>query len=115
MRKQELSNGKTWDVRALTGSEIRAGKEFGLKYLGIRIEEENFDAALDYCLGCQFNLPSLNDLSAPDLRALFRAVITETWGDPGEEKNSPTSGPGAQTPKEALTAATADPSNANRG
>jgi hypothetical protein len=95
-REVETTNGAL-TVRALTRGEIKAGREFGLGYAGPALTMENFDAACDYCLGCQFDQKTLDGLPNPDLQALFKAVIAETWGAPGEEKNSSRSGSESQT------------------
>jgi len=113
MRKITISSGEV-QVRALTRREINAGNDYGLKYVGVAITPDNFDGVLDYCLGCQFPDAVLDDLGNDDLHVLFRAVISETWGNPGEEKNSPTSGLGAQTDGESTTAETAENPNASK-
>jgi hypothetical protein len=95
-REVETTNG-AMTIRALTRAEIRAGREYGLGYAGPALSMENFDAALDYCLGCLFGQDRLDELPNPDLQALFRALIAETWGAPGEEKNSSRSGSESQT------------------
>lgn len=96
MREVELQSG-TVTIRALTRGEIRGGRQFGLGYAGPALTMENFDAACDYCLGCQILDAELDALPAPDVQALFRALIAETWGAPVEEKNSLRSGNDSQT------------------
>lgn len=98
-RMVETKNG-CLTVRAMTRGEIRAGKDFGLGYAGPVLTMENFDDALDYCLDWQFEREILDGLPNPDLQALFKALIAETWGAPGEEKNSLRSGNGSQTADE---------------
>lgn len=84
-------------IRALTRGEIRGGRQFGLGYAGPALTMENFDAACDYCLGCQVSDSELDAIPAPEVQALFRALIAETWGAPVEEKNSLRSGSDSQT------------------
>lgn len=113
MRNVEISSG-LMEIRPLTRKEIKAGKDVGLKYVGVQITPDNFDEVLDYCLGCQFADYVLDGMANPDQHSLFRAVIAETWGSPGEEKNSPTSGTGSQTDSESSTAETAENPNASK-
>lgn len=108
MRKVILSDGSRFDVRPLTRGEIRTGKNLGLKYLGVKIDPDNFDDVLDYCLGCLFSDENIDNMPNLDQQAIFRAVIAETWGSRDEEKNSDPSGSGSQTANGSSTAGTAE-------
>lgn len=104
MRKVTLSDGRDLVVRPLKRAEIKSGIDIGLGYMAVNLTGENFDAALDYCLGCQFDAEALDEMGAPDLRKIFKAVIDETWGSGEEEKNSGPSGSGSQTESASTTA-----------
>lgn len=105
MRSVELSNGSTVEVRPMTVNEVRDGKHYGFGPMSWRGTDENFNDACIYCVTTQFDPDGeLGDLTAADMRRLFKAILDETYSDPGEEKNSPTSGPGAQTKGESKDA-----------
>ena len=95
--RQIITEKKTIDIRPLTRAEIRGGREFGLGYTGPALTIDNFDVALDYCLGLQMDVDDMDMLTVPELQACFRALIAETWGVPVEEKNSLRSGNDSQT------------------
>ena len=99
MRTVETSMGPV-EVRALTRQEIRAGKAMGLRYFGPGELKETFEDARDHCLTCLLGERLMDEHSNADCNRLFMALIAETWGDPGEEKNSPSSGPSDRTETE---------------
>ena len=99
MRMAEISTGSV-EVVGLTRKQIRGGKEFGLRYFGINGLDDHFEDARDYCLGCLFDETVLDQMLNKDQNILFTALIFETWGDAGEEKNSPVSGQNGQTETE---------------
>ena len=96
MRTVETSTGPV-EVRSLTRKEIRDGKDHGLRYFGIEDMTDRFEDCRDYCLGCLLDEHRLDEITNPDQNLLFAALIKETWGDPGEEKNLPMSGLSDQT------------------
>jgi hypothetical protein len=96
MRTIATSHGPM-EVRPLTRKEIRGGREHGMGHISFDLTPANYDAALDYTLALLFAEDVLDPLSNQDINNLFLGVIKETWGDPGEEKNLSTSGPGDQT------------------
>jgi len=100
MRKIELSTG-SMDVRSLTRKEIKGGKDFGMGYIAPGITLENYDDYRDYVIGCLVGDEARDTMPNRDQNDLLSAVLKETWGDPGEEKNLSTSGPNDQTDDEA--------------
>ena len=96
MRIAKTTNGPV-EVVGLNRKQIRGGKEHGLRYFGIKDIDEHFEDARDYCLGCLFDESALDEMPNQDQNTIFSALIFETWGDPGEEKNLPKSGQNDQT------------------
>jgi hypothetical protein len=96
MRTIETERGPV-EVRSLNRAEIRGGKEFGMSYLGPGLTIENFDDYRDYVLGCMLDDATMDALSNVELNRIMDALIRETWGDVGEEKNSSGSGQSDQT------------------
>lgn len=90
-------DGGDLDVRSLTPEEIRAGKELGMSYLQPGMTMENYDDYRDYVLGCVLTKTKAARLTNRDQNTLLMEVVKETWGDPGAEKNSSTSGRPDQT------------------
>jgi hypothetical protein len=85
----EISTGNTIEVQPLTRKEIRDLKQHGLGSFGFdppkdhAKAEEAFDAVLD----SQFDSGFLDCLPNPDVKALFLAIIAETYSVGVEEKN----------------------------
>ena len=96
MRETKVG-GVTFEVRPFTRKEILGGREHGLRYWGLDLKNENFDAACDYCLGLLFTDDQLDPLTVKDVRELFLVVIAENWGSEDEEKNLSGSGENDQT------------------
>ena len=99
MRVAKTSTGDV-EVFGLNRKQIRGGKDVGLRYFGIKDIDEHFEDARDYCLGCLFDDALLDEMPNQDQNTIFSALIFETWGDAGEEKNSPRSGQSDQTATE---------------
>jgi hypothetical protein len=100
MREVLVSDGRKFTVRAMTRKEIREGKDLGFGYVAPGLSLARFDEALDYAVDRQL-VPAITDeLGNDDVRALFKAILAETYGDPGEEKNLSRSGSDSQTPSE---------------
>ena len=97
MREITLSDGRTVTVRPLTRREMRTGKQYGLFALHFELKKETSSQAFDFVIGTQFGEERLENLPHPDLKRIFEGIFAETYSLPGEEKNSPTSGPGART------------------
>jgi len=107
MREIQLSDGRKITVRAMTRKELRDGKQLGFGSMQYLPDIKLFDQACDYALGKQFAEEDLDGFENQDLLKLYNGVLKETYGDAGEEKNSPTSGPIAQTKSESSAAANA--------
>lgn len=97
MRKVSLPSGREIEVRPMTRAELRAGKKFGLGSASYAVKPDSFDETIDYVCGPQIDAQDLETIPNPDLLKLYEAIIAETYGHKGEEKNLPMSGPGAQT------------------
>jgi len=95
--RQIKIDGKTYEVRALRRAEIRALSDLGIGSARFELDRERFDETMDRVLETQFLPDDLDELENPLLVELFEAVISETWGNIGEEKNSKRSGNGSQT------------------
>ena len=91
-------------VRPLTPKQIRKAKTDGqpLRYFGPGVTLDNFEDVRDCCLDLMGYNEKKRDseLTNVEQNKVFSALIAETWGDPGEEKNSPTSGLSDQTATE---------------
>lgn len=114
MREVELKNGEKMEIRPLTRKEIREGKDLGLRYYGSGLNLDNFDDHRDYCLGCVLGEDKLDEIPNFDQNTILSALLKETWGDPGEEKNLSPSGSGPQTEPESATAKPAPAANGKR-
>lgn len=88
MREVKMSDGTMRKVVPLTRKQIRKLAHLGVGCAGFTVDRDNFDEAFDGVLATQFDDAVLADLPMPDVRELFLGIIAETYGDPGEEKNS---------------------------
>lgn len=120
MRQIEI-NGQMFEVRGLRLSEVSAKKMRSLGYgrflfapdfAGAEDQQERMSEIMDAALvavlgkdGCE-RVDQAGGVAG--LRAVFRAIIAETYGDAGEEKNSSAAGSGATTPGGSNTAGPAD-------
>jgi len=102
------------DVRGLKTSELKTLKEYGYlrqRYIPPQTESGNFDLekseeGLDKVLSTVFGPDYMERMEIEkgatnsDFNRLYLAVLSETYGAPNEEKNSPSSGDGSQTRSE---------------
>lgn len=79
MRKIRLSDGKEITVEPLKGKDVRA----------LMLEEEEGFAPMFKALErAGFSQEVTDDMAFPDVMALYKAVIAETYGVEQEIKNS---------------------------
>lgn len=113
MRDITLSTG-TETIEPLTRKQIMDGRPLGFGYISFSIPAGQHDEAIDYVLDCAgFGGdagPGAN-LTGPDVRAIFMAVIKETYGDGEEEKNSLPSGITSRTANGSSVATSAENGN----
>lgn len=120
MRRIEI-NGQTIEVRGLRLSEVSSKKMRSLGYgrflfapelNGAGDQQERMSEIMDAALVNVLGKDGYDrvDLAGgvAGLRAVFKAIIAETYGDPGEEKNSSSAGSGPTTPGGSNTAGPAD-------
>jgi hypothetical protein len=98
MRTVTLTNGQEKEVNPLTRGQVRKLKPIGFGTAMFSVPREDYDEASDTVLALQF--PDFEDLPEPDCRALFAAILAETYGSREEEKNSLPSGQSDQTANE---------------
>jgi len=91
----------TFKVRALTRGELKQLRAAGynLSNLTLEIAEEAVDAAFEMVFS-KSEIQDIDALPNTDAMEIWRALLAETYGSQDEEKNSPTSGAGTQTPSE---------------
>jgi len=99
-REVEVGNRKI-TVRSLTRKEVKALKKEGFDIGNLKKEE--VDDLLDAVFPMVLSPEEVNLVENSPYRVctqVWTAVIKETYGSAGEEKNSSASGNGSQTEKE---------------
>jgi hypothetical protein len=98
MRQVKLSNNTIIEVRGLTRREVRRCKDVQIDFGRLTPEraEEAMDAVLAMVLAPDVKT-GLEDLCYQDSLRVWRAVLSETFGAPDEEKNSSSAGGGPPT------------------
>lgn len=110
-RSVHLDDGSNVFVRSLLRSEMAALQAHGFYLMSYRPPLEDPEMAekgIVAAVSTQFAESVQETWTNRDMRRVFLGIIRETYGDLGEEKNLPTSGPGDQTKTASSTANTAE-------
>lgn len=98
MRKETIC-GRTFNVRPLTRGEVKSlRKEHGCNLMALAPDKA--EEAMDRVFEMEFNeeeIAFIDKKENPEALKLWKAVLAETYGSQGEEKNSSASGDGSQT------------------
>ncbi len=89
MKEVEI-NGKTVQIRPLTRKEIRELKEYGFNFLGCLPKYESAIEAQDKLFELMLTdteIKYLEKSPLPDSTKVWKEILNETYGSPGEEKN----------------------------
>ncbi|WP_054031021.1 hypothetical protein [Desulfatitalea tepidiphila] len=89
MREVKLTDSKIIEVHALTRGQVKDLRRQGFNLMALTKDqaEEAMDAAFAMVLAPE-EIEELNGLAYPVALAVWRAILAETYGAPGEEKNS---------------------------
>ena len=79
MREITLSNGKKFQIRPLKGKDVRE--------IAALPKDEDWSVTFETLRRAGFKQEELDELPFPDVLALNRAVVAETFGIEEEEKN----------------------------
>lgn len=118
MREIEIG-GKKFTVRGLRLSEVGAAKMRKLGYgrflfvpeitPGADDQQERMGEIMDAALVAVFGKAGIEEIDqaggVAGLQAAFKAILADTYGTQGEEKNSSGAGSGSATPSAEITAA----------
>ncbi|MBI9092198.1 MAG: hypothetical protein JEZ12_23545 [Desulfobacterium sp.] len=89
MREVKIGD-KVIEIRSLTKKEIKQLKEHGYTYLGCRPNMDNLEGVIDDAFDVVLDKETINyldDKPMSDTKKVWGAILKETYGDPGEEKN----------------------------
>jgi hypothetical protein len=114
--------GKNFEVRGLRLSEVSASKMRKLGYgrflfvpdiaPGAEDQQERMGEIMDAALIAVFGKDGVEEIDrcggVKGLQSAFRAILAETYSEPGEEKNLSDAGSGSATPGESSIAGPAE-------
>ena len=98
MRDIQINNF-TFNVRSLTRGELKELRAAGFNLAALEVA--NADEAVDLAFELMFSDEQISNIDALDYQdslKIWNSILSETYGDQGEEKNLSESGPGTQTP-----------------